>query len=106
MNQMSDCDVPIFYTHKTPKARKEHECCECGGLIKVGERYQSIVGFWEEFGSYKICQDCHEIRSCIRPEDPIPYGGLKDEVFYHNNEELKLKFIEVKKKRESGKRIP
>jgi hypothetical protein len=69
--EMSDCQIEInidsapgFSDTTNPKARKEHKCCECGRVIKVGEIYNRIAGVWEsEFRTYKTCRDCESIRS-------------------------------------------
>ncbi len=44
-------------------ARKEHTCCECGRIIKVGEGYFYFVGLLEDpgdlkFATYKTCAMC------------------------------------------------
>ena len=39
-----DCDIPEFYDETYPRAKKEHRCCECYGIIKAGERYARCVG--------------------------------------------------------------
>lgn len=48
------------------KARKDHRCCECGGMIKAGETYNSHSGVWDgEPARYKVCPECDELRDEI-----------------------------------------
>lgn len=55
-----------FQSESTPIARKHHRCCECGGHIKVGEKYIRSSGVWEgDFYSYKFCPICNEIYGII-----------------------------------------
>lgn len=56
-------DSPSCWTSTTPKARKEHVCCECNELIHPGDRYQHVTGIWDGAPSrYKTCLSCAEIR--------------------------------------------
>jgi hypothetical protein len=54
----------IFSREENPTARKEHKCCECGRIIKIGEKYLHFVGLWEEdypgniFLAFKTCLEC------------------------------------------------
>jgi hypothetical protein len=48
------------------KARKEYKCCECGDVIKIGEKYEKFRGKFEGgFSEYKTCLICKEIRDHI-----------------------------------------
>ena len=60
-----DCfDPPEFSSRKNRRARKEHRCCECGGIIKRGEVYEYVAGMWERaIDSFKTCLVCVEIRT-------------------------------------------
>jgi hypothetical protein len=54
---------PELYNEEYPTARKEHKCCECGGVIKPGQKYHKAKGMWEgEFRTYKTCMPCNNIR--------------------------------------------
>lgn len=75
---MSDC-----YTFKQRRARKEHICVECKGVIKKDEQYTYHSGVWEGIGQdFKVCYDCQEIRDTISEglfEDrDLVFGGLSD----------------------------
>ncbi len=59
----SDGDRPSCYTESRPRARKEHECCECREVIPVGAHYENVTGIWDGSpGRYKTCLSCVEIR--------------------------------------------
>jgi len=51
-----------FTIETTPKARKNHTCCECGSIIVPGQVYEKIVGLWDEFATYKTCSFCASVR--------------------------------------------
>jgi hypothetical protein len=70
-----------FYQSRTPKARKNHRCCECAGKIKIGEVYFRHSGVWEgDFFTYKNCDDCEHLRAELNEEldteDQIGFGEL------------------------------
>ena len=45
-------------------ARKAHHCCECGGTINPGEKYQRAAGKWDgRVESFKTCLVCARIRN-------------------------------------------
>jgi len=61
---MCDCEdnYPEFYTHETPKANKQHNCCECKSIISKGEKYHRHSGKWDSgVSSFKVCNNCQEI---------------------------------------------
>ncbi len=55
------CEYPEFYDETYPVARKERRCCECHGVIKIGERYVRCVGKWDgeisRYDQHKACRD-------------------------------------------------
>lgn len=57
-------ELPDFYTIENPKARKDHKCCECRGVIQKGEQYQNYSGHWNDsgFATFKTCSDCEKLR--------------------------------------------
>ena len=67
------CEMPQAYSMATPKARKKHKCCECGGVIAAGEKYNRHSGVWDGTpAAYKVCVDCDELRADMdegRPYD-------------------------------------
>jgi len=55
-----------FYDESTIRARKPHACCECGDIIKAGDKYKKARGMTDgRFWEYKTCLTCVEIRSCF-----------------------------------------
>jgi hypothetical protein len=57
-----DYDPPQFYHKEIRKARKPHKCCECTGMIAVGEKYEHVRGKWEGFlDTYDTCERCLDI---------------------------------------------
>lgn len=62
-------EMPQCYRLVKRKARKDHKCCECRGLIPKGESYNYHSGIWNgEPESYKVCVDCDALREKIRNE--------------------------------------
>ncbi len=72
-----------FRKDEEPTARKEHECCECGRIVKIGEKYSYFFGVWQDFdfgahrfvGAHKTCLECKQDWDEIL------------EVFHNNGEE-------------------
>ena len=63
------CDyVPSkFYSAAIRKARKEHECEECGRAIARGEKYEYVSGMWEDYiDTYKTCLGCVELKKLVK----------------------------------------
>jgi hypothetical protein len=62
MCDCSDFDAPAVYEEVTRRARKQHRCGECRGLIKPGERYEEIRCLWEgQWSAHKTCVTCSVI---------------------------------------------
>ena len=57
-------DPPEWYTERIVAARKDHRCCECTDVIKIGERHQYVAGKWNgDVGQYRTCLSCAELRA-------------------------------------------
>lgn len=55
-----------FGSTRMVKARKSHECEECGRAIERGERYERHAGSWEgDFFTCVSCPHCAAFRSMI-----------------------------------------
>ena len=53
-----------FFRRSKQLARKEHKCNECHRIIKPGEEYEYVSGYWDgDFSVYKTCSDCLSIRN-------------------------------------------
>jgi len=83
--QDSDAVVSDCITFHTPKARKEHKCCECHRTIKPGEHYQRVTGVWDhDPNTFKTCTECADLASRFRrfieyAYNP-PFGYLFEEM--------------------------
>ena len=84
---MSYGEMPSCYRLITRKARTEHRCCECHGVIEKGERYHYHSGVWDGSpASFKVCSDCEALREKVRidgdlwPEETPALGCLGDDL--------------------------
>lgn len=89
---MSECfcdyDPATFYSRREPKARKLHQCEECGRAIQAGEQYEKVVGKWDgDVSTFKTCSRCTALRDHIKAHVPCfcwAHGNLlqdcRDEV--------------------------
>jgi hypothetical protein len=76
------CEIPEFFSESQQVARKEHVCCECDGVIHIGEWYLNCRGKWDgEIGVYKqhmLCAfACIAIRD-YQDGECIPFGYLRE----------------------------
>lgn len=61
---MGDGETGEFSRTSRPKARKQHQCCECGDTIRVGQQHEYAVGKWDGImDHYRTCDPCVEIRN-------------------------------------------
>lgn len=95
---------PKCYSTRTPKAAKEHVCCECRGTIAKGESYEYFSGVWDEPAVYKTCADCAALRvevleQCRFKEDLISFGGLYEHVFESWHADWVRRFMDTRRKR-------
>ena len=66
-----DYDRPEFISETAVKARKAHECVECGATIAPGETYRRIVGKWDgEISQYTWCTACCDVHAYITAHVP------------------------------------
>jgi hypothetical protein len=98
------CELPEVYGCKDRKARKDHKCCECHGIIGRGELYHYHHGIWDgEAMSFKVCVDCELLRKdCDRDAERgegTPFEGLSDSVMSNPNALLFERYIAIKQKR-------
>jgi|WetSurMetagenome_2_1015567.scaffolds.fasta_scaffold933379_2 hypothetical protein len=57
---------PDFFYACDVRARKVHQCAECGNPIAAGEQYERATGKWDgEIQTFKTCSICVEIRLCF-----------------------------------------
>jgi hypothetical protein len=78
-----DDDMPSFYRATVSKARKPHQCGECGRKIKPGERYEAVAAIWDgNFGTAKTCSHCLDIRTFVKNSVPCfcwAHGSVLDD---------------------------
>lgn len=73
-------DGPSCHTKTTPKARREHKCCECGEMIPIGVHYERMTGVWDgRPDTFKTCMSCCEIREHFGC-DGWTYGQLWEDL--------------------------
>lgn len=60
----------MFAIVQMRKAKKEHECIECGETIKKGDRYEYLRGKWKVelskesmWATYRTCVGCCNVRN-------------------------------------------
>lgn len=59
------------------RARKQHNCYECGDTIQSGTKYEYVSGIWDhEPMSHKTCLSCVEIRNHFACGNGWIYGEL------------------------------
>ena len=60
----TDYDSAKVYRSEIRKARKVHECCECGEDIERGQKYEYVAGCWDgNWSDYRTCLPCVAIRT-------------------------------------------
>ena len=71
MDCFCDYDPPEFYRVTKPRAKKPHQCFECGGPITPGERYEYVTGKWEGFfDQFTTCERCYDLRMWVKNNVP------------------------------------
>ncbi len=78
------CELPTFYSHSEPIARKRHLCCECSAPILPGEKHFRGAGKWDgdfhEHRQHLVCMEaCITIRDDFYGGECIGFGCLKEE---------------------------
>lgn len=77
-----------FYDVTTPKARKTHQCTECGNAIQPGENYERTTAKWVgDLSTFKTCLLCVEIRNKFSCAGGWSFGcvweDLTEGLFWH-----------------------
>lgn len=83
----NSCDYPDFYNETYPRARKVHRRSECGGVIRVGEKYARCVGLFDgsmfSEAQHKTCRDfAAEVNKTYGGDDGcfIAFGEVSSEI--------------------------
>lgn len=98
-------DLPSVYSCTRPKARKEHQCCECRGAIQPGEHYHKFWGIWGgDMNAYKTCADCEALRTEVdkdisHRDDSTPFSLLYETVFESREPKWIATYMATKRKR-------
>jgi hypothetical protein len=59
---IDDADEWKFFSQETRKARKQHDCTECGRMIEAGESYRLSNGLMDQrWLRYKTCAHCQTL---------------------------------------------
>jgi hypothetical protein len=79
------CELGEMVEFQTPRARRQHTCCECHGPIVIGMRYQLVTGRWDgQFESWRTCLRCADLRDRyiqafnLRHEELLAFGELME----------------------------
>lgn len=77
------CDAPDIFNQEEIHAKRPHQCCECGGRIGIGEKYERTKGLWDGlWDTFATCLACCNVRAIIESEkntfDCLAVGGMRD----------------------------
>lgn len=97
-------EMPECFVVRTPKARKQHKCCECRGRIQLGETYERASGIWDgEPMRFKTCCDCAALRAEVNEEadpwDLCPFEALGEWCQETREASFWARFKAIKEKR-------
>lgn len=88
-----------------PKARTQHKCDECRGVIQKGEQYVYGHGIYEGYPyRYKLCAECCSMHQKINrqakyEEDHVNIGEMESTLRDMNDATLLAEFLNNKAKR-------
>ena len=84
---VTDYDEAEFYESEIRIAGQTHICCECQGIINIGEKYEDVIGIWDTFESqYKTCSVCLKVRKDFMECGWI-HGSMWDDIHEANCED-------------------
>ena len=79
-----DYNPATFYSASIQKARKQHKCHECSGIILPGEQYEYVAGLWDgNFDYFKTCSRCVDLRTWVKNNIPCvcwAHGNLREDL--------------------------
>lgn len=104
---MSACENPTLYVLNKRRARKQHKCCECGGIIEIGEVYCCHRGVWDSsWYVFKVCDDCDKLRMRVDTlsrrelwDELTAFTELAEAIASCSDAPLVKEFIRIKEKR-------
>ena len=80
-----DYDPAIFYRKRMGRARKDHQCNECGAPIRPGEVYERVSGMWDRTDGvhvFETCERCRDLRVWVTNSIPCfcwAHGNLHED---------------------------
>ncbi len=75
-------DFPEFQNERTSKARKDHKCCECDGIIFKGFAHKAVTGKWNgAVQTFRMHIACSQIAENARDFFTTEVGLFEDEIF-------------------------
>jgi len=79
-----DYEPAAVYNAARRKARKQHKCYECSGVILPGETYEYVFGVWDgRADNFKTCSHCVDLRTWVKNNLPCvcwAHGNLHDDL--------------------------
>lgn len=95
MCMADDGDGFVVSSSATRRARRRHECGECGRLIEptLGERYEHATGLYEgHWQTFKTCGHCVAARSWLMVTcNGFLYNGVLEDLEEHWDESWELR---------------
>ena len=95
-------DYAKCYTITNPRARKQHRCCECYGIIEPGEKYHVFKGVWDVPMTFKTCSDCERERENYKSSmciyDILCFEGLYEDLSEWRDEDF-MRVVTIFKER-------
>lgn len=75
---VSDYEPATVCVVRDVRARKQHDCGECGRTIAPGETYEHVRGLWDgDWSTHKTCLGCKRIRQHFCSDGWL-YGELSE----------------------------
>jgi hypothetical protein len=87
MCMIDDAESWQFFDHVERKARKPHQCFECGRMIQPGERYEYSSGKlygYRTFEQFHQCAHCRQVtRWLIVACSGFLFGAVREDLAEH-----------------------
>jgi RNase P subunit RPR2 len=78
-------DAPEFYSvYIVKRARKQHKCDECHGVVMPGETYEATSGKWGgDVSTFVTCKHCRDLRVWVKNNVPclcVMHGDMDEQM--------------------------
>ena len=80
------------FDYGTRKARKDHKCSYCNGLIKKGEEYEYSVHKMDDVYTWKAHKHCSELVNLLNLEPDMNEGITHDDFYEYINDYFHSEF--------------